>query len=787
MDDNHKSGPRENLAAPEVGQPPPFAFEAAQKKRLRHWRRLAFALVFGAAAALTCWSLADPLIAAAAGGAWLKALGLAALCLAALTPLLARRLSLWWRAGLGLACFYVMAWLQLRWAGPIGPGEVWLLAAPLAAAMFMGPWATAASLCLNAAVLAGVSGQCGFWSSPQTMAADQYGFFAGMLFFLDAIMAVVLAALLATHRRVIADQRIAVSDLLHSREALQATQAQLRQSEMRFRMLAENAVDIIWSMDLDLNYTYISPSVLGVTGFSAAEAMAQPLSHQTTPEAYAQLMDIFRQALRRGKQDGDWRLISQLDMPLRHKDGSHVWVSVSAAFVVGEDGRPLGLHGMSRDITKRKRATLELERKTQELAAAYDELHNTRQLIQNSRNKLKAIFDGLPDPIISLTAEGQIESLNLAAARMTKQHPRQLVGLSGQAFLSQADLPPKIIDTTLQAFQAMLQSQGRQWRLVEAPGDDDGPRFFELTVTPVADDRGETVLGIVHFDDVTEFKRMELRIRKYNDELERMVDERTQELTRARDDLQHERDRLARANSELRRLDQLRHDLTNMVVHDMKGPLAELMGNLDLLHYDLDKAQRDETLDMAEMGGQDLLRMIMNLLDIGRLEEDRLRARVQPLAFGPLAQRVRDKFTTLIRLKGLDVRVEDGATAPILADPDLMARVLQNLLTNALQHTDAGQIVLSARTQDDGQAVISVSDTGGGIPRAAHGLIFKKFVQATEDGGPRTSTGLGLTFCKLAVEAHGGEIWFESEQGQGTTFFVRLPASQPDEGEAESV
>jgi signal transduction histidine kinase len=260
---------------------------------------------------------------------------------------------------------------------------------------------------------------------------------------------------------------------------------------------------------------------------------------------------------------------------------------------------------------------------------------------------------------------------------------------------------------------------------------------------------------------VTTFKRMEHTIRQYSHSLEAMVAERTAELTRA--------------NQELQRLDQLRQDLFNMMVHDMKGPLAELMGNLDLLSYgELEEAQR-EVLDLACLGAEDLLRMILNLLDINRLEEEALQAQPEEASFGALATEVVSKFATMIRLKGLAVEVEDRLAGPFFADPELLGRVLQNLLTNALHHTEeGGRIELGARHTEEG-AELWVSDDGPGIPPERQQLIFQKFTQAGHSG-PRTSTGLGLTFCKLAVAAHGGDIAVESEPGRGATFRIRLPA-----------
>ncbi|MCA1989310.1 MAG: PAS domain-containing sensor histidine kinase [Desulfarculus sp.] len=410
------------------------------------------------------------------------------------------------------------------------------------------------------------------------------------------------------------------------------------------------------------------------------------------------------------------------------------------------------------------------------------DLEQLWRIVQVSRNKLKAIFDAISDPICSLTPQLRVESVNLALARRTGRHPRELVGLTGNQLLALTKVPeslcPEVIDLALQGFASNLPRQ----RLFEIPGED-GPLFFDVTLTPVPGEDGAVSLVIFQVRDVTALKRMEQTIREYSQSLEEMVAQRTADLLAAQEELRRDRQLLAEANAELRRLETLRHDLTNMVVHDMKGPLAEVMGNLDLLGYDPLSPSQREALDLATMAADDLLRMIMNLLDIDRLEEGRLRVRRQATDFAALAQGVLDRFQTLLRLKQMRAEIAAEPTLRVDLDPDLMRRVLQNLLTNALNHTpEGGSIVLGARTGGDeagAGSLIWVSDSGRGIPEQLKERIFQKFVQGQQAHGPRTSTGLGLTFCKMAVEAHGGRIWFESREGGGTTFFIWLPESEP--------
>jgi PAS domain S-box-containing protein len=409
----------------------------------------------------------------------------------------------------------------------------------------------------------------------------------------------------------------------------------------------------------------------------------------------------------------------------------------------------------------------------------YQELRQLKDILLTSRNKLSAVFDSIPDPVLSLTPEGVVESLNMAMAKRASAHPRELVGLSGEELLERVKTSPQANQLLTKAFEHLKARGMAQYRLVETPSEE-GPEFWEVSLIPVRDAQGELTLTIIHAKDVTIFKRMEQTIREYSHSLEEMVAERTKDLLVAQNQLQDDKEALARAYSDLRRLENLRRDLTNMVVHDLKGPLAEVMGNLELLSFEPLSENQTEALELAGMGADDLLRMIMNLLDIDRLEEGQLQVNRGRVVFREMADAVCDKFRTLIRLKEIRVDVEDLTASGLYADPELLARVLQNLLTNALAYApEGGWVRITAQDQNDG-TLLEVADNGPGIAKHLQERIFRKFTQAFDHDGPRTSTGLGLTFCKLAVEAHGGDIWLQSEGGSGARFFVWLPAAREE-------
>ena len=146
-----------------------------------------------------------------------------------------------------------------------------------------------------------------------------------------------------------------------------------------------------------------------------------------------------------------------------------------------------------------------------------------------------------------------------------------------------------------------------------------------------------------------------------------------------------------------------------------------------------------------------------------------------------LARAVADQSAELLSLSARDgIRLESDVPAglpEIDADPELLARILANLLSNAFKHTPSGgRIVIGAR-DEGGEIVTTISDDGEGIPEELQPHIFEKFVAGESDDKHRRmyDSGLGLTFCRLAVQAHGGRIWVKSRPGKGTTVHVALP------------
>jgi two-component system, sensor histidine kinase and response regulator len=238
-------------------------------------------------------------------------------------------------------------------------------------------------------------------------------------------------------------------------------------------------------------------------------------------------------------------------------------------------------------------------------------------------------------------------------------------------------------------------------------------------------------------------------------------------------------DELRRSYERLRKLEKLRDNLTQMVIHDLRSPLFAMRLRLESFLRDadpsLDPELRDDVQSSLSLSGT-LTEMIGSILDISRLEAGEM----------PIARTTTPATVIIaeaVRLVGgpageRQIVVTKAAEVEVCCDRALITRAVANLLGNSLKFSPPRTRVVVAASACAGGAEISVRDDGPGIPGHLHQRIFEKYGSfADGDELRKHSTGLGLPFCKLAVEAHGGAIGLESAPGAGSRFWMRLPAS----------
>ncbi|MCI0529529.1 MAG: ATP-binding protein, partial [Nitrospira sp.] len=233
-----------------------------------------------------------------------------------------------------------------------------------------------------------------------------------------------------------------------------------------------------------------------------------------------------------------------------------------------------------------------------------------------------------------------------------------------------------------------------------------------------------------------------------------------------------------------RELEQMKNEFTSMVVHDLKNPLAAITGFSDLLMRKVVKENRTQDerylrniLYYANL----LLGLVHNILAIHKIEEGNLTLQEETMLLAQLIQTAVSQFEVLAEEEGIAVVTEVSDHLPsVRADSQLFIRLLANILHNGIKQTPrGGKITLRVEEREGGELCLTIQDTGTGIPAAYVDKIFDKFVQVeSRRTGAGVSVGLGLYFCKLAIEAHGGQIWVESQEGRGSTFYLTLPANR---------
>ncbi len=364
--------------------------------------------------------------------------------------------------------------------------------------------------------------------------------------------------------------------------------------------------------------------------------------------------------------------------------------------------------------------------------------------LKASHEHIEAILNSTRDGVLVFDTQGILTRANPAAERILGLEVEPFVGRSfaelleemlDRGLLSRLGYTGEDVVEIVRELKREPDKVARRQFTQTLP---EGQRFIEEIVSPVLDGHGDVIGRLIVWRDITELKELE----KYKEEF------------------------------------------TNMIVHDLRSPLSSIIEGLRMAQELLQEepeatALLEQVVDISLNSAEALLNLVESLLDISKLEAGKMPLQVESTSLHELVADVVATLEPLAQQGGIEVKVDipDGIPA-IKVDPDKMHRVLVNLLDNALRHTPTGGEVRIAARQSDGEVLVSVTDTGPGIAPADRERVFDKFVQLSKKPvrGHRGS-GLGLAFCKLAVEAHGGRIWVEEGPEGGASFVMAIPAA----------
>jgi signal transduction histidine kinase len=237
---------------------------------------------------------------------------------------------------------------------------------------------------------------------------------------------------------------------------------------------------------------------------------------------------------------------------------------------------------------------------------------------------------------------------------------------------------------------------------------------------------------------------------------------------------------LLRRNEELAELQRFKDEMSSTVVHDLKNPLSVILANLSYAIEELrpagDAVDPDvpQALVESQEAGRRLLRLLTNLSDTARIEANRLEAAAQTTSVGRILQQIATQRRVLASTREIRLEVRVPAEVEATIDVDLITRAVENVVDNALRYTPSGGLIALLATRDGDEFELAVGNDGPRIPDEARLVIFEKYGQTGRYSG-RMNLGLGLYFCRLAAEAHGGTLELRETPELPTMFVFRLP------------
>lgn len=352
--------------------------------------------------------------------------------------------------------------------------------------------------------------------------------------------------------------------------------------------------------------------------------------------------------------------------------------------------------------------------------------------LQTERERLATILEHMADGVLITDASGRVQLLNPAASRMLNTSPAEALGAS----FAQVVRHYRIIEV----WQQCRQTGEQQVAAIEvAPaGKEPAGLFLQMVVTPLFDSppavNAQSLLVI--FQNLTP----------------------------------------------VRRLETVRRDFISNISHELRTPLASLKAVVETLR---DGAVEDPPaavrfLDLADRELDALTQMVEELLELSRIESGRVPLRLAPTAVAAVVAPVVERLRPQAERAELALTVNVPADLPlVLIDGPRVQQVLGNLLHNAIKFTPAGGTIAIDAREADGALLVRVTDDGVGIPAGDLPRIFERFYKAdrARSGG---GTGLGLAIARHIVQAHGGQIWARSKEGEGSRFYFTLPVVESE-------
>ncbi|HWP57548.1 MAG TPA: PAS domain S-box protein [Candidatus Acidoferrales bacterium] len=564
----------------------------------------------------------------------------------------------------------------------------------------------------------------------------------------------------------------------------------------RYHGLVNSIDGIVWEADAQtFRFTFVSPQAERILGYPKERWLEDAgfWADHIHPEDRDWAVRFCAQSTQEKRPHRfEYRMIAA--------DGRVVWLS-DIITVITEDDRPAKLRGVMIDITERKQAEARARLNHERVLA----LHEIGMATSSSLD-LETVLETLMQKIAALLPYSAVQ-VWLKSRETGRLERSTCLHIDKKAWLERnlAEVP-YLVRTAVETKRYVVSSNVQTDPRVLDPG------FYRkegivsyLGVPLVAKEEALGVLVLLTRQE-HEFSSEEIEFLGALASQAALAIQNSELYSRTRQQAVE----LEKANREI-------NDFTAMIAHDLRSPLINMIAVAQMMADGLFGPVNDEQkkwLERTVGSGRQLIELIGDFLDVSKLEAGHIELALEEVQVDRLLHAALDSYHLLAQEKRIALKSEIGpALPPIRADRRRLEQVLHNLLSNALKFTPAGgTVTVSARIREAGLAKrispeensrdtsddlrapnheprattdveFSVSDTGIGIPADEIGQLFEKYKQTTSGKtSEHKGTGLGLVICKMIVEAHGGKIWVESEEGKGSTFTFTLPASPVEAG-----
>ena len=495
----------------------------------------------------------------------------------------------------------------------------------------------------------------------------------------------------------------------------------LRESEARYRLLADNATDVVMRYDKENRYSYVSPSSLAVLGYEPDQLLGHRVLDYTHPDDVPGILEQVK-----GQLEHPGHLT--ISYRFRHKDGHYVWLEVNGKTVVSETtGKALAFVGSARDLTDRR--TME-------------------EALRESEERFRQIAENI-DHILFIRSgdDRDILYINPAYEALTGRTREALYARPG-TFMEVVHPDDKDYIRYHLGTQRYIEEglADFEYRILAA---DQQVHWMRVRIFPIRDKAGVIIRRAGIIEDVTQQKQ-------YEEALESA--------------LRHERE-----------LSELKSRFVSMASHEFRTPLASILSSTELLmHFrqkmDDDKIRQKLMAITAQV--RHLTSVIEDVLQLTRIQSQRVEYNPVELNPDELCREIVEEFQTRTDVSQRLIYSAETVVPMMELDRRLMRQIISNLLSNAIKYSPKGAKVTVSLEYGEKTLILTVSDEGIGIPENDLKHLFEPFHRAANVGAV-SGTGLGLSITKESIELHGGTIAVESEVNVGTVITVRIPSSPP--------